>query len=408
MKNKFFRSLSFFLVFIVSFSLLSVNSFAAENENLVDSNMTNWIDFGEESEYFQSATVEYLDNDVNHFVVSSSDKTVFLFDMTEFLKIGESYNLSFTLPTTGNKNSSALNTCDITWTLTDGNGDLYPSVGADCFSLVIDKNNKSNYLGKTTTYEFTYTQGFKNTFLCLYISPNDSVSSYDTLELYVSNIKLERVATESEKKLDGILGWLQDIWDKLTNIGDKLTDVWTNITNSVSALGDRISSFFSELGNKITTEFTNLTSDFSGYISSLGDRISDFFTNLSVNISGFFDNLLEGIKEFFRGFGNLILYFNWEGEYTNPFENSNSILCGSGSEEEEEDEVEPVRVNMLSLNTFGFSASNGLVCNFHSENSVFFRSTVRSRYDFTGNNGSWIYSFFEAGHTYRITFKISD
>lgn len=351
--KKHFRLLSIFLVLILSFSLFSVNAFAVEDtENLVDGNLSNWTDYSDESEYFQSADVSYLDNNVNYIEISSSDTSVYLFDVTEFLKIGESYNFSFNLPTTDGANSTSLDSCILSWSLTDGGGSSYPTYGSDVFLINIDKNNKSNYLGKTTVFEFTYTQGFQNTFLCLAINPGENLEVYNDLELYISNISLERVTTESEKKLDGILGWLQDIWDKLTTIGDKLTDVWTNITSSVSALGDRISSFFSELGSKISTEFTNLTSDFSGYISSLGDRfsgfitslgdrISGFFENLSVNISGFFTDLLDGIKEFFKGFGNLILYFNWEGEFENPFVYEHSLIgdfVGSGEDDEEENE----------------------------------------------------------------------
>ena len=52
--SKCTRSLSLILTLILSFSLFSVNAFAVEDtENLVDSNMSNWVDFGDESPYFQ-------------------------------------------------------------------------------------------------------------------------------------------------------------------------------------------------------------------------------------------------------------------------------------------------------------------------------------------------------------------
>lgn len=367
--SKCTRSLSLILILILSFSLFSVNAFAVDDENLVDGNMSNWVDFGDESPYFQSADVTFLGDSINYIEIPSNSTTVLLFDLTQFLKIGDSYRFAFNLPTTNGYNSSSLTSCVLTWALCDGSGDDYPTVGNNVFEINIDDTNKSKYLGKTTVFEFTYTQGFQNTFLCLFVSHGDNVEVYEDLELYISDISLERVTSENEKKLDGILGWLESIWDSITSLGDKLTDVWTNITSSVSALGDRISSFFSDLGNKITTEFTNLTSDFSGYISSLGDRfsgfitslgdrISGYFENLSVNINAFFDDLLEGIKDFFRGFGNLILYFNWEGEYTNPFESSNSII-GGGSEDSE-DIIEPIyNVNLEDFyskeNNFSFT-----------------------------------------------------
>lgn len=418
--KKHFRLLSIFLVLILSFSLFSVNAFAVDEENLVDGNLSNWTDYSDESEYFQSADVSYLDNNVNYIEISSSDTSVYLFDVTEFLKIGESYNFSFTLPTTDGANSTSLDSCILSWSLTDGGGSSYPTYGSDVFLINIDKNNKSNYLGKTTVFEFTYTQGFQNTFLCLAINPGENLEVYNDLELYISNISLERVTSESEKKLDGILDWLQDIWNKLVSIGDGLQDVWTNITSSVSALGDRISSFFSELGSKISTEFTALTSDFSGYISSLGDRISNYFTNLSVNINGFFTDMLDGIKEFFRGFGNLILYFNWEGEFENPFVYEHSLIgdfVGSGSdgEDDEVEEEKPTGLyyeydfSTLDLSNYTSSGSSKLYAELFSNNVLYLRGPLSStKYGAIDNIFRIPVTEFEILKTYTFEFTVSD
>ncbi len=152
---------------------------------------------------------------------------------------------------------------------------------------------------------------------------------------YVNVDSFALVVDDSNKNLlNSIISWL-------SNIKENLTSGLSNVSNGLTNLGNRINTFFSNLGSTITTNFNSLTTNFknnitslgdrfSGFITSLGDRISGFFENLSVNISGFFSDLLDGIKEFFKGFGNLILYFNWEGEYTNPFESSNSII-GNGS-----------------------------------------------------------------------------
>lgn len=267
---------SLFLCLLLCLVNFSVVANAAEDENLVDNNLSNWTDYGDNSDYFVSADVTYLGESVNKITVSSSNYAVILFDLTEFLKISESYNFNFTLPTTDGANSSALESCQLSWALCDGSGDNVPTVGANVFEIIINNDNKSKYLGADITFEFTYTQGYKNTFLCLFIAPGDNSEVYEDLTLYVSNLSLERVVPESEKKLDGILGWLQDIWDKLSSIGDKLTDVWTNITASVTDLGDRISGFFSELKDNITTELT-----------ALGDRVKEFFDELPEKIFTF-------------------------------------------------------------------------------------------------------------------------
>lgn len=418
--KKHFRLLSIFLVLILSFSLFSVNAFAVEDtENLVDSNMSNWVDFGDESPYFQSADVTFLGNSVNYIEISSNSTTVLLFDLTQFLKIGDSYRFAFNLPTTNGYNSSSLTSCVLTWALCDGSGDDYPTVGNNVFEINIDDTNKSKYLGKTTVFEFTYTQGFQNTFLCLFVSHGDNVEVYEDLELYISNISLERVTSENEKKLDGILGWLESIWDSITSLGDKLTDVWTNITSSVSALGDRISSFFSDLGNKITTEFTNLTSDFSGYISSLGDRISNYFTNLSVNINAFFDDLLEGIKEFFRGFGNLILYFNWEGEFENPFVYEHSLIgdfvgggsTGDGDSEEEKPSgfYYEYDFSTFDLSSYSSSEPSNLYAELFSNNVLYLRGPLQSNRSISVDNIFKIpVTEFETLKTYIFEFTVSN
>lgn len=60
------------------------------------------------------------------------------------------------------------------------------------------------------------------------------------------------------------------------------------ILEKFSALGDRISGFFS-----------SLTSSISEFFSSLGDRISGFFADLKENLSTFFSELGDRIKGFF-------------------------------------------------------------------------------------------------------------
>ena len=279
--SKCSRPLTLILTIILSFSFLSVNSFAAESTNLVDGNLSNWIDIGEtDPKYFQSANVFDYGNGYNYIEVYSSSKSVLLVDLTEFLKIGESYRFSFGLPTTDGINNVALSSCNILWGLLDGGGYTdASSLGESVFEIIINNENKTKFLGKSTSYEFTYTQGFKNTYLALVIEPREDLTSYNYLQLYISDIKLERVASESEQKLDGILGWLQELWNTISGLPGKISEsvkgFFDDLSSKITGLGESIKGFFDDLKLKIETK-----------IDEIKQSIHDFF----VPPEGFFDN----------------------------------------------------------------------------------------------------------------------
>lgn len=314
--KKHFRLFSIFLVIILSFSFLSVNSFAAESTNLVDGNLSNWIDVGEtDSNYFQSANVFDYGNGYNYIEVFPSSKSVFLLDLTEFLKIGESYKFSFGLPTTDGVNNSALTSCNIAWGLVDGGGYTdFPSVGASVFEIVINNENKSNYLGKNTTFEFTYTQGYKNTYLALVIEPREDLTSYNYLQLFISDIKLERVASQSEQKLDGILGWLQELWnsivDGFSDLGSSISSLGTTITNKLTNVASSITS-------KLTTVSTNITNGLSSLGTNIQNKLGEVITNLSSALTDVWQRITSKLEQ---------LKDNLVGEIQSSWQNINTKL----------------------------------------------------------------------------------
>lgn len=252
--------------------------------------MAHWVDYGEiSSDYFQPANVRYLGNGVNYIEVSGSNKFVVLFDLTEFLKIGESYRFTFTLPTTDGVNNVALNSCQLLWALT--NGDSSPTIADSVFEIVLNNDNKSKYLGKTTSFEFTYTQGFVNTFLCFYVAPGEDLSNYNYLQLYVSNIKLERVPSESEEKLDGILGWLQELWNTISGLPGKISE--------------SVKGFFDDLSSKIT---------------GLGESIKGFFDDLKLKIDAKIDEIKQSIHDFFVPPEDF--FYNWKTRFNSMLEHN--------------------------------------------------------------------------------------
>lgn len=296
--------------------------------------MSNWVDIGESDSSFQSANVRYIGNGSNYIEVLGSSKYVILYDISEFLKVGECYKFSFTLPTTDGVNNVALNSCQILFTLTSF--DDYPNVQEQVFEVLVNSDNKSKFLGKTTTYEFTYTQGYANTCLALYIAPDDDVNNYNYLQLYLNNIKLERVVPESEKMLDGILGWLQELWNSIvdgfsdlgssiSSLGTMLTDKLNNVKNTITEkLGVVITSLTGVLNGVkegITTKLGEINTYLTGEIRMLGDRIINYLLYFSsevpenpfktedgplTKVQGYIDNIVEYINNFTEDMDDVI------------------------------------------------------------------------------------------------------
>lgn len=269
------------------FTYFSVSAFASgdtTSENLVDNNLTNWGQFG-----LNTANIRYLGNTVNYLEASGSSHPIFIFDLTEYLKIGESYRLTFRLPTTDGVNNVALNTASLLWFISDG--DETPTINAETRKLVeVNKNNKSKYLGKETTYEFTYTEGYKNSFLYLTIEPNDENTSYSYLQMYISNIKLERVQSEEEGLLNSIIEWLRQIKDNLTNGFENLKNGLIELKNNIVELPGRIVNGIKNLFVPSSNYFELKMDDIQialeenlGAVYQVSNLLDEFFTNFNAD-----------------------------------------------------------------------------------------------------------------------------
>lgn len=315
--KKHFRLFSIFLVIILSFSFLSVNSFAADGENLIDSNMSNWVDYGEiSSDYFQPATVQNLSG-LNYITVNSSSKSVILIDVTEFLKVGEHYRFTFCLPTIDGVNDVALNTSEFNFGLLDYSTG---APGSDVFSITIDKSNKKDFLGKIVSYDFTYTEGFSST--CIAFVVNASATSYNYLQIYIDNLSLVRVPDVSEEKLDGILGWLQELWnsivDGFSDLGSSISSLGTNIQNKLGEVITNLSSSLTSLGDRIQTKLGEVITNLSGVLNSLKESITTKLGEVITGLTGELRMLGDNII-------NYLLFFDDEVP-ENPFEGVDSPL----------------------------------------------------------------------------------
>ena len=254
------------------FGSFSVSAYASEDTNLIDSNMSNWGQFGA-----NQATIRFLGNETNYIEASGSSHPILIYDLTEFLKIGESYRFSFSLPTTDGVNNSALNSANLIWFITDG--DETPTINAETVKLLeVNKDNKSKYLGKNVVYEFTYTQGFQNSFLVLDVEPLVSGTSYSYLQMYISSIKLERVESQEEGLLNSIIEWLRTIRE--------------NLVGGFSGIGENLRNGFENLKNNLIEVKNN--------IIQLPQKIGESIKNLFVPSEGYFEylsNSFRGIAE---------------------------------------------------------------------------------------------------------------
>lgn len=75
--------------------------------------------------------------------------------------------------------------------------------------------------------------------------------------------------------------WLGKILEKFTALGDRISGFFTN-------LSDNISEFFNSLGDRISGFFADLKENLSKFFSELGDRIKGFFVQLVEDIKSLF------------------------------------------------------------------------------------------------------------------------
>ena len=128
----------------------------------------------------------------------------------------------------------------------------------------------------------------KQVYLCALIFADEKPST-----LYVSDFVFTN-NNNTDEKIDGILEWLSATYHGIVggedSRGVQHDGLVQGIKNGLSGLGDRISNFFENLGEK-----------FGRDIGSLGDRIQDFFSNFWENVSAGFDAIKDKIGDIGEG-----------------------------------------------------------------------------------------------------------
>lgn len=107
-------------------------------------------------------------------------------------------------------------------------------------------------------------------------------------------------------------GWLAKIFEKISALGDRIgsffTDLKDNISEFFNSLGDRISGFFTDLKDNLTEKFNNLKQ----WFIDLGDSIGEFFEMLK-NYLLYFQNPVTLDKD------GVPIGADGKPVYTNPF-----------------------------------------------------------------------------------------
>lgn len=271
--------MSFFLAFSLLLSAFAVNSFAAETVTyrLCTFKLISGSDkpntFTPVSDDGKTVT-KVLYN-------VSSDIKVTCYQQTNNLKIGSDYTLTY-----GVKNLSAVGSCHVSIFLSDSTTNLDNAVTVTEF----DTSSCSLSYYNNFSVQFTYPEQFsgKSTYVVVMIVADKGICGFQVTDFVFTN------NDKSEEKIDGILEWLSAVYHGIVggedSRGVQHDGLVQGIKNGISALGDRISAFFDNLGEK-----------FGINIGSLGDRIRDFFSNFWENVSAGFEAIKDKIADIGEG-----------------------------------------------------------------------------------------------------------
>ena len=286
------RPLALLLSVIVLLTSVFVVSASALSDNLIDSDLGNWehLDGSDTVSVFTNASIFRLS------VKCDTDSVYSLgivYDLPTFTA-GHSYTVSFKLPS----GSDIASAWGVNWTdeqtlnyyknstvvvgygfLSADGTKVEPQVNLYEFNL----NNISDYLGQTLKTSFVATSGSGRPvlFITLLVTGDSNIHHF-----YFSDFVMFDM-DDNSKELTGIKGFLHSIrWDLTGGSCDDLECIHSSEENPHIGLFDK----------------------------------------LALKIEGFFNTFSDTISGFFTGLGNLILYFDWEGDYENPFENENGTV----------------------------------------------------------------------------------
>lgn len=298
------RPLALFLsLFLILSSFFIIPVGASDSSNILDSNLTNW-------DCPDSVSVNSYKNDIYRIYFNGFDITPDNPDYsTTFVGIRlktslvpqHNYTVSIKFPSAADINKAlgtSLTDSQIISSLNSSSvkvliGIAYARSGAIAYSPSMCKSFTGsdfiqNYYGSSLAFDFTYetvTTGEPH-FIIGFSVPTD-YSNYTLV--YVSDPVLsDNTTSESDSLLSRLFAFFTE---KLQDLRDKLNSALDGVKQGIVSALD------------------SLKEGFVSALSSLGDKLQSFFT----------------------GCINLVLYFDWDGNYTNPFDSSDSPISSISS-----------------------------------------------------------------------------
>lgn len=271
------------------FTLFSVSVHALDNENLIDNNMTSWVDYSDVTEVFQPLNITY-NNGYNYITCSGTDRASAVYDLTNLIEVGEKYKFSVGIPTTDGINANAFQNIEMTFSLVTVDDDFTVIDTVDDISFVINKNNYTSYLGKNFTFEFVLNKAVNRTALAISIVGNGENGYHPYLQMYLVNPTLSRVETKEEGLLNSIIEWLRQIKDNLTNGFENLKNGLIELKNNIVELPGRIVNGIKNLFVPSSDYFDLKMDDINtaleenlGAVYQVSNLLDEFFTNFNAD-----------------------------------------------------------------------------------------------------------------------------
>lgn len=273
------------------FSLFCVNVHALDNENLIDSNLSKWTDVNDLfPEYFNNinTSLSGIGDNWQHVTLTPDYKSAIIYDLSD-LSIDTPYKFSFEFQIV-NSYLSIFNVYDVhigvatldTIGVPTGNTD--PHV-----EYVLTSANYTEFLQSGFSMQFNLSSFVGEP--CVYFAfiPKDNANlSQSSAVLHVRNVSLVQL-DENSKKLDGILGWLQELWNSITGGFDriqiKIGEVITNLSGELQSVREGITI---KLGEVIT--------GLTGELRMLGDNIINSIRNFFIPSDNYFDNKINEMQ----------------------------------------------------------------------------------------------------------------
>ena len=312
----------------------SVVANAADDENLIDSDLSNWDNISDYDtwgvnnnkiipiEFEYSSQYGCFSVDFNG--TYSTDMYGGICKLTDMV-VGQRYKFSIDI-----KVRSSIISGYFKWSMGlcyFKDGVFYPYDNIDIYECNYNSDSFT-----TNTFEFEYSYNGYDPYLFLIAEAIYDFNGTGYSAILFDNVSLIRQVSETEKKLDGILGWLSDIKDSISSlpetISSNLSAFFSDLGEKLTELKDNIKTNLETLSNNVTGKLGDVSTDFSDYVTSLGDRVSSFFSDLTTNITNEFTAFKTKVNTEFTNLKSKLgtEFTNLKSSLTTNFDNLKTSL----------------------------------------------------------------------------------